>query len=51
MGRKNSQTVMKSRQFAIDKKQMNLRKWADKNTNDCTESVRKGLSKATSDIP
>ena len=39
MGRKNSQTVTKSKQVAIDKKQMNVRKWADKNTKHWTESV------------
>ena len=39
MGVKSSQTVKKSKQVAIDKKQMNVRKWADKNTIDCTESV------------
>ena len=39
MGRKCSQTVTKSKQVVIDKKQMNVRKWADKNREDCTESV------------
>ena len=36
---KSSQTVTKSKQVATDKKQMNARKCADKNTKDCTESV------------
>ena len=31
--------VTKSKQVAIDKKQMNLWKWTDKNTKDCTEVV------------
>ena len=39
MGRKISQAVTKSKQVAIDKKQMNLWKWTDKNTKDCTEVV------------
>ena len=39
MGRKSSQTVTKLKQDATDKKQMNLRIWADKNTKDCPESV------------
>ena len=39
MGRKISQTVTKSKQVATAKKQMNFKKWTDKNTNDCTESV------------
>ena len=39
MGRKSSQTVTKSKQIAIDKKQINVRKWADKNTKDWNESV------------
>ena len=39
MRRKSSQTVRKSKQVAIDKTQMNIRKRADKNTKDCTESV------------
>ena len=39
MGRKNSQTVTKSKQVATDEKQINVRKWADKNSKDRTESV------------
>ena len=39
MGRKSSQTVTKSKQIAIDKKQINVRKWADKNTKDWNELV------------
>ena len=39
MGRKSLQTVTKSKQVAIDKKQMNVRKWADKDKKDCTDSV------------
>ena len=31
--------VTKSKQVAIEKKQMNVKKWADKNTKECTESV------------
>ena len=36
MGRKISETVTRSKEVAIAKKQMNFRKWADKNTKDCT---------------
>ena len=39
MGRKSSQTVTKSKQVAIDQKIINVRKWADKSTKDCTELV------------
>ena len=39
MGRKSSQTVMKLKQVAVDKKQMNVRKCVDKNTKDYNESV------------
>ena len=35
-----SKAVTKSRRVAIDKKRMNVRKWAYKNTRDCTESFR-----------
>ena len=38
MGTKSSQTVTRSKQVAIDKKRMNVRKWADKNTKHCAES-------------
>ena len=31
-GRKSSKLVTKSKQVATDKKQINVRKWADKNT-------------------
>ena len=37
--KKSTQTVTKSKQVTIDKNQMNVRKWADKNTKYCTESV------------
>ena len=37
--KKSSRTVTKSKQVTIDKNQMNVRKWADKNTKYCTESV------------
>ena len=33
---------MKSKLVATDKKQMNVRKRADKNTKDCIESVSEG---------
>ena len=39
MDRKTLQTVTKSKQVAIDKKQMNIRNWADKNKKYCIESV------------
>ena len=39
MGRKGSQMVPKLKQVEIDKKQMNVRKWADENRNGCTKSV------------
>ena len=39
MGRKSPKKVTKLKQVAADKKQMNVKKWADKNTKDCTESV------------
>ena len=39
MGRKSSQTVTTLKQVAIDKKQMNIKKWADKSTRDFTEWV------------
>ena len=39
MGRKSSQTIMKSKQVATDKKPMNVRKWADQKAIDCHESV------------
>ena len=31
MGRKSSQTVVKPKQVAADKKKMSVRRWADKN--------------------
>ena len=39
MGRKSSQMVTKLKQVALDKKQMNIRKWEDKNKKDWSESV------------
>ena len=36
MCRKSSQAVTKSKEVAIEKKQMNVRKLADKSTKDCT---------------
>ena len=39
MGRKSSNTVMKSKQVAIDNRQINVRKCEDKNTKRCTDSV------------
>ena len=39
MGRKSSQTATKSKPVGIDKKQMNVRKWAGKKAKDCTESI------------
>ena len=33
-------TVNKSKQVAIDKKEMKLGKWADKNNKDCTNSAK-----------
>ena len=44
MGTKSSQTVTRSKQVAIDKKRMNVRKWADKNTKHCAESDSLGHS-------
>ena len=39
MCRWSLQSVTKSIQVAMDKKQINDRKWADKNAKDCIESV------------
>ena len=39
MGRKSSQTITKSKQVATDKKQINVRKRADRKATDCLESV------------
>ena len=63
MGKKSSQTVTKLKQVATDKKQMNVRKWADKTkilkkiqlakhtqVNKVFKLVSR-LSKAISDIP
>ena len=41
-GRKSTHSVTKSKQVATYEKQMNVRKWADKNTKNCTESVSEG---------
>ena len=41
MVRKSPKTVTKSKQVSVDKKKINVRKWADKNTKHCTESVSK----------